>query len=254
MSRGDRKSAAGSVFDFKPMERQLAQRLETRRDKCVEQRQYREAGKLHRELESMLGEHDARESDKFRKKQLHEQAEILQKQAEDLREFSEGWSKRIQEFEKRVDFLRSEFKTEQKDANKKHIAEIRSSTPSLKTSKQLTSLRNQAASLAKLQKFDEADFINNELQSTERAEKVEWQLKVEKVSRMGGKQAFINYQSSTRESFENKIQLDWTSLNVMKRKETEQLLKRQTIQRARFFAKVGRDFNYIEPLLAKNGL
>jgi len=254
MSRESRKSAAGSVFDFKPMERQLAQRLETRRDKCVEQRQYREAGKLHRELESMLGEHDARESDKFRKKQLHEQAEMLTRQAEDLRDFSEGWSKRIQDFEKRVDFLRSEFKSEQKEANKKHLAEIRSSTPCLKTSKQLTFLRNQAASLAKLQKFDEADFIKNELLSAEREEKTNWQLDVNRVSRMGGKKAFINSQTSARQSFENKIELDWTSLNVRKRKETEQLLKRQTIQRARFFAKVGRDINFIEPLLTKNGL
>lgn len=238
MSDASRRSSSNSVFESVHfLARRNAHRLEARRDKCVEQAQYKEASKMHYELERMLQDHECMEAEKIQIKQMQEHLKIINEQAKELAEFNGMWTTRMQEFNRRIEFLRASFKKDQRDAHRQHIKDIRSVKPALTTSKPLQSMRNQAASLAKLEKFAEADFIKKEADRFEQREVVAHQAKCDNISRLGGKETFTKSQSMAKEQFESKIELDWMRMNVARRAETEEMLKRQLNQRYRCMEK-----------------
>lgn len=251
-TRESKRSTAGSVFEsIHYLARQNALRLALRREKCVEGTQYKEAARYDKELAAILEEHEELETDKIQMKQMQAHLKLIRRQAGELQEFATTWNEKMSDFDKRVTYLRTSFTKEQRDAGIKHLKEIRSEKPTLKFSKQLHFLRGQAMNLARLEKYDEADFIKNEATKVEAWENRKHKAKCENVSRLGGKEWFISSQRNAKHSFEAKIELEWMRLNVAKRKETDQLLKRQANERCRFLEKMRKEKHEIAPLLVK---
>jgi len=243
---------ASSVFESTHyLSRQHAKRLASRRDRCVEQSQYREAGKLHRELETVVADHEVMEGERARLKQLQDNLRLIHAQAQELREFNEKWNIQLKDFKRKVEFLKKDFAKDQRTDHRSHLQEIRSSVPQLKTSKKLVFMRGQAASLAKLEKFDEAAFVKEDADKHEKGEIKRHAIKVDNISRQGGKETFIKAQATSRGLFEDKIELDWMKLNVARRKETDDLLKRQNNERKRFLSRTARSEPEITSLLSK---
>lgn len=232
------------------MSRQHAKRLVSRRDRCIDQSQYREAGKLHREIEKVISDHESMESERGRLQQLQENLRMIHTQAQELAEFNEKWSVQLKDFKRKVEYLKKDFAKGQRTLHRNHLQEIRSVEPQLKTSKQLSFMRSQAASLANLEKFDEAAFVKEEADKHERRELTRHKLKVDNISRQGGKETFIRAQQQARSQLEDKIELDWVRLNVARRKETDQLMKRQSNERSRLLSRTARSEPEISLLLS----
>lgn len=249
----DRASRSNSVFDSANfLARQHAKRLEARRDRCVNQTEYKQAAKINGELKQVLEEHEVIETEKVQLKLMQEHLRMIVRQSEELQQFNANWATRMEKFGRRVAWIRGEFREDQKEARKEHIKEVRSQKPQLKFSKQLTFLKDQAHELARLEKYDEADFVKNEAAVFEQAEIFDFQHKCDLVSRLGGKETFIKAQKSNTDIFEQKIEADWLRLNVAKREETEVLLKRQANERSRFIKKMKRESIEVANLLQES--
>jgi len=255
MGTEDAKTRGSSVFESANyLARKQAERLQARREVCMEKSNFREASRLQGELDAMTEEHEGMEAEKIRMRQLEEHLRLLKEQAAELDEFNATWQARLKEFQRRAEFLRSGFQRDQRDAHSAHLQEIRAQKPALKKSKHLMTLWGQANALAKMKKFDEADFIKMEAERYERKQLEIHKFECDKVSRLGGKEVFMKGQSAAKAGFDEKIELDWQRLNVAKRRETDELLKRQQAQRSRLNSKIARDSqqHVIQPLLAKD--
>jgi hypothetical protein len=224
-ARGSRSSSVVDSANF--LARQQAKRMHSRREKLVEMTDYRQAAKINAGLQELIGDYEALEHEKVQMKLMQENLKLIARQSEQLREFNAQWAERMRKFNRRVEYMRSVFKKEQRDAHKEHIKQIRSEKPQLKFSKPLQLLRDQADSLARLHKYDEAIFVKREAEVVEAAEIADFNAKCDHVSRLGGRDAFIKTQRNDLDVCEQKIELDWMRLNVSKREETEELLKKQ---------------------------
>jgi len=242
-------------IQFEAHQGRKARYLEMCRDKATARLDYKEAGRLHKELETMINAHNYRQGQKFQIKQMQDTLDLFNEQQVELRDFEEEWKEKLSDFGKQVEMLREGFTKEQGELKKQHLEEDMKKHPALtlKPSKQLNFMRNQAKQLAKLQRFEEAHKVHEEAKELAKKEQGDFQAKLDHMSLKGGVSQFVHEQEFAKDIFKTKIDAQDLTLKIQKRVLLEEILKKHRIQRARLKAKQTRE-KYTPPALCPDYL